>query len=201
MYEIFLKILEFIDYLGYLGIFVMTMIESTFIPIPAEITLIPAGYLISEGKMSWLMLILSSTCGTICGSLINYYIARTFGRQLLIKYGKFFLLNEEKLEKIESFFEKHGSISTFSGRLIPGLKHFIAFPAGLGKMPLKPFILYTALGGFILNTAAIAIGYFIGTNSDLIKKYVKQINFALFTIVVCVIIFYIWRRRMKSNLR
>jgi membrane protein DedA with SNARE-associated domain len=201
MYEIFLTILELVNYFGYLGIFFMTMIESTFIPIPSEITLIPAGYLVFEQKMSWFPLFISSVAGTVSGSLINYYIARKFGRQLLIKYGKIFFLNEEKLSKIEAFFESHGSISTFSGRLLPGIKHFIAFPAGLGKMPLKPFLVYTALGGSILNAILIGIGYFIGSNSDLIKQYLKQINFAMVVIVVCLVVFYIWKKRVKSNLR
>ncbi len=197
MYELFLKAVELVEYFGYLGIFIMTAIESTFVPIPAEITLIPAGYLVSTGKFNFFAVLLVSTAGTVCGSLANYFIALHFGRHLLTKYGKYFFLNQQKLSKIEDFFERHGAISTFSGRLLPGLKHFISFPAGLGKMPLKTFCLYTALGGAIWSIILLILGYVIGINADLIKKYIKQINFILFVTIVCIITFYVWQKKIK----
>lgn len=195
MYELFLKIVALVEYLGYFGIFIMTMIESTFLPIPSEITLIPAGFLISQGKMNGLLVLIISILGTLAGSLLNYAIAYKFGRSLLINYGRYFFLNPHKLSKIEAFFVKHGAISTFTGRLLPGVKHFISFPAGLGKMNLRLFCIYTSLGGAIWSLILILLGYFIGENSALIKAYIKQINFILFVTVVCIVALYLWLRQ------
>jgi membrane protein DedA with SNARE-associated domain len=197
MYELFLEFVSFVDSFGYLGIFIMTLIESTFIPIPAEVTLIPAGYLAQQGLLNaWLVWIVS-ICGVVCGSLINYYIAYHYGRYILIRYGKFFFINESKLAKIENFFHKHGAFSTFTGRLVPGVKHFISFPAGLSKMNLKKFFIYTALGGAIWCGIIIYLGYLIGENELLIKKYLKQINIMLIIFVSIMAALYIWKR--KSN--
>ena len=201
MLEIFMKIIEFVDSLGYIGIFIMTLIESTFVPIPAEITLIPAGYIVAEGKMNALIVLFCSTCGTVIGSLLNYFIARYYGRDLLLRYGNYFFMTQKRLESIELFFEKHGAISTFSGRMLPGLKHVISFPAGLAKMNLSKFVIYTALGGSIWNAILITLGYYIGQNQTLLKKYISQVNIAL--VVICVIsvtaYFLINRKRRKNK--
>ena len=139
MYEFFLEIVWLVESLGYFGLFFMTFIESTFIPIPAEITLIPAGYLVQKGEMNGILVWICATLGTLGGSLTNYYIAYFFGRKLFISKGKYFFMDKTKLEAIERFFLNHGAISTFTGRLLPGVKHFISFPAGLAKMDKKIF--------------------------------------------------------------
>ena len=157
----------------------MTFVESTFIPIPAEITLIPAGYLFYKGEMNGMFVLFVSSIGTLGGSLVNYYIAYFFGRKLFSKKGKYFFINESKLKTIENFFANHGIISVFTGRFIPGVKHFISFPAGLAKMSIKSFCLYTLVSGIIWCAILIALGYLIGENEFLIKKYLKQMNFVL----------------------
>jgi membrane protein DedA with SNARE-associated domain len=194
MYEFFLQVVWFVESLGYFGLFFMTFIESTFIPIPAEITLIPAGYLVQKGEMNGLLVWIASTLGTIGGSIVNYYIAYFFGRKLFINKGKYFFMNEKKLQTIERFFKNHGAVSTFTGRLLPGVKHFISFPAGLAKMDKRIFISYTAAGGAIWCAVLITLGYYIGENEHLIKKYLKQVNFALVVLVSAAIAFYIWRK-------
>ncbi|MFI4983965.1 MAG: DedA family protein [Rickettsiales bacterium] len=199
MYELFLKVVELVELFGYFGIFFMTFIESTFIPVPAEITLVPAGYLIQKGEMNFFLVWLVSTLGTMCGSLLNYAIAYHFGRALLIKYGKYMFMNQERLEAMEFFMKRHGAISMFSGRLLPGVKHFISFPAGLGRMDLKVFALFTFLGGALWCLILLVLGYMIGLNEGLITKYLKQINFILFVFVVCLVAFYVWKRRIKSQ--
>ena len=199
MYEIFLKFVELVELFGYLGIFIMTFIESTFVPIPSEVTLIPAGYLVAKSELSASLVMLWSILGTVGGSLFNYTIARYFGRALLLRYGKYFLINDERLQSIENFFKEHGAISTFSGRILPGIKHFISFPAGLGKMDLKVFCFYTAAGGAIWNGVLLVLGYFIGTNDDLIKKYIKQVNIGLILFIACLVSFYIWRSKKKKK--
>lgn len=199
MYELFLQIVELVESFGYFGIFIMTFIESTFIPIPAEVTLIPAGYLIQKGEMYAVAVWAVSVLGTLGGSLTNYYIAYHFGRKFLLKYGRYFFINEEKLKSMEYFMEKHGAISMFSGRLLPGIKHFISFPAGLGKMNIFVFSLYTVLGGAIWCAILLWLGHAIGENEHLIAKYLKQINFILFVSIVCLVAFYIWKKRIYSK--
>ncbi|OYW13927.1 MAG: hypothetical protein B7X02_01130, partial [Rhodospirillales bacterium 12-54-5] len=138
------------DQLGYFGLFVMTLIESTIIPMPIELTLIPAGYLVHQEKMNFLLALLASVLGTLAGSSCNYWLARKFGRGLLIRYGRYFMVNDEKLTKLEGFFRDHGVISTLTGRLLPGFRHCIALPAGLARMPFPKFLFYTGVGATIM---------------------------------------------------
>lgn len=198
MYELFLKLVELIESFGYLGIFIMTFVESTFVPIPAEVTLIPAGYLVHKGEMNFFLVLITSTLGTLCGALFNYYIAYFFGRRLFLNYGKYFFMNETKLQMIENFFEKHGAISTFTGRLLPGIKHFISFPAGLARMNTKLFTAYTFIGGFIWCLILISLGYVIGQNEGLIAKHLKQVNFVIVVLVSMLIAYYIWKNQVKT---
>lgn len=199
MYEFFLQVVWFVESLGYFGIFIMTFIESTFIPIPSEITLIPAGYLVQKGQMSGIIVLLVSIAGTLGGALANYYIAYFFGRLLFVDKGKYFFLNPSKLKKIEQFFAEHGAISVFTGRFLPGVKHFISFPAGLAKMNLKLFAIYTALGGAIWCAILITLGYIIGENEHLIKKYLKQLNLIFIILVSVLVIYYIWKKRQNKK--
>jgi membrane protein DedA with SNARE-associated domain len=185
--------------MGYLGIFLMTFVESTFVPIPAEVTLIPAGFLVHKGEMSFIGVWIASTLGTLGGSLFNYWIAYHYGRLLFIRYGQYFFMNEEKLQKIEVFFQKHGAFSTFTGRFLPGVKHVISFPAGLAKMDMKTFCIYTTLGGSLWCLVLIMVGYMIGHNEELIVKYLKQINFVIIVSISFLIAFYIWRQTRKAS--
>lgn len=199
MYSLFLKLIALVESWGYLGIFIMTFVESTFIPIPAEVTLIPAGYLVAQGQMEWYLVFICSVAGTLGGSLLNYFIAYHLGRKIFIRYGKYFFMDSKKLGSIEGFFKKHGAISTFTGRLLPGVKHFISFPAGLAKMPIKIFVLYTALGAAIWCGILIEVGYQIGENEHLIKKYIKQVNIGLILAVSAIISYYIWKISAKKK--
>lgn len=164
---------------GYLGIFIMMTIESSFIPFPSEIVLIPAGYLASQGDMSIGMIMSAALGGSMLGAFINYYLALTLGRKLLRRYGKYFFIKENALEKMDSYFSKHGHISTFTGRLIPGIRQLISIPAGLARMNLVQFSIYTALGAGIWALILTLLGYFIGANQELIDTYLKQITFSI----------------------
>ena len=181
---------------GYLGIFIMMTIESSFIPFPSEIVLIPAGYLASQGDMSIGMIMSAALGGSMLGAFINYYLALTMGRRLLTKYGKYFFIKENALEKMDSYFSKHGHISTFTGRLIPGIRQLISIPAGLARMNLVQFSIYTALGAGIWALILTLLGYFIGANQELIDTYLKQITMGIVgSLVVLGFIYYRYQKR------
>lgn len=169
---------------GYLGIFLLMTIESSFIPFPSEIVLIPAGYLASKGDMNIGMIMFSALVGSMAGAYINYYLALLLGRKILRKYGKYFFINENAIEKMDNYFEKHGHISTFIGRLIPGIRQLISIPAGLARMNLAVFSIYTALGAGIWAFILVMLGYAIGENQELIDTYLKQV-----TIIVLIALF------------
>jgi membrane protein DedA with SNARE-associated domain len=188
-----------VEHLGVWGIFIMTFLESTFMPIPSEITMIPAGYLVQQGKMDLVSVLLASIVGTIGGAYFNYWIARRYGRGLFLRYGKYFMMTPEKLVKLESFFEKHGAISTFIGRLIPGIRHYISFPAGLAKMDLKKFIIYTGLGGAIWMSVLLALGYHIGENKELMTVYMPMIKGGMLAFILLFGTFYIVRHNRRAK--
>jgi membrane protein DedA with SNARE-associated domain len=182
---------------GYLGIFIMMGIESSFIPFPSEIVLIPAGYLASKGDMSITMVMISALGGSMVGAFVNYYLALLLGRKILKKYGKYFFIKEEALSKMDSFFEKHGHISTFIGRLIPGIRQLISIPAGLARMNIGVFSLYTALGAGIWAFILVMLGYFIGENQELIDMYLKQITIAVLSLLIILGGWYMYYQKNK----
>lgn len=203
MYDLFARIIEIVVSLGYPGIFIMTFIEGTFVPIPSELTLIPAGYLVSKGEFAFWRVFFVASVGTFAGALFCYYIARFIGRKLLLKYGRYLWIDDKKLLRIEDFFKKHGSISVFIGRMLPAIKHVISFPAGLGRMSIKIFSIYSAAGSFIWVFIVVKLGYLIGDNEAMIGRYMKKLNIFLIVAIVAVIIAYalsrFLRKRIKQN--
>lgn len=200
MEDLVLWIVEWVKSMGYLGIFIMTMVESTFIPVPAEITMIPAGYLVQQGAMNGWLVMLSALLGTVTGALINYTIAYYFGRKLIMNYGRYFFMPQYKLIKMERYFEKYGIISTFIGRLLPGVRHYISFPAGLARMRLNLFILYTALGGGIWLAVLFILGYYIGENETVLKEYMIYIKLGLLLCLALFAAFFMWKRKRNKTM-
>ncbi len=184
---------------GYLGIFIMMAIESSFIPFPSEIVLIPAGYLASKGEMNIVFIMSSALSGSMVGAFVNYYLSLLLGRKLLIKYGKYFFIKEQTLQKMDDFFIKHGHISTFVGRLIPGIRQLISVPAGIAKMNIGIFSIYTALGAGIWALVLTLLGYFIGENQELIDIYLKQITMVVLLILVILSSVYIYYQSKKKD--
>ena len=171
-----------IDKIGYLGIFIGMFLESTFVPFPSEIIMVPAGVAASEGKFNLYLVILFGTSGSLSGAIFNYYLAIYCGRPILLKIGKYFFIKEKTIIGIETFFNKHGAISTFTGRLIPGVRQYISLPAGIAKMNFGTFCFYTAAGSAIWVTILTYLGFFIGENRELIKEYLH------IAILLCIVL-------------
>ncbi len=160
--------------LGYPGIVFLMAVESSFIPFPSEIVMPPAGYLVHEGKMSLVPVLLAGLAGSMIGALANYYLALWLGRPFFLRYGRYFFLKPDSLEKAERFFAKHGEITTFVGRLIPVIRQLISLPAGAARMPLGRFCLFTALGAGIWISILTWIGWLVGRNQDMLHQYLRN---------------------------
>lgn len=195
-------LLSIIEKFGYFGVIFFMALESSFVPFPSEIVVPPAGYLASQGKLNIVLVIFSGVLGSILGSLLNYWIAYRFGRGFLLKYSRYFFINEEKFNKFEVFFNTHGEITTFVGRLIPVIRQYISFPAGLVKMNLQRFIFYTGLGALIWCTILAYVGYFVGNNKDLIKENIDHIMYFVFPILILLVLIYIlvYKRKKKRQI-
>ena len=170
------SIVIFVNQIGYLGIFIGMFLESTIVPIPSEIVMIPAGIASAKGVMNIYLVTLVGIIGNIAGAVFSYYLALTLGRRIILKIGKYFFIKPETIIKIEEFFKKHGPLSVFIGRLLPGFRHFISLPAGLAKMNFKLFLFYTSIGATIWTSILSFSGYLIGENQELIIKYIKELS-------------------------
>ena len=186
--------------LGYPGIIILMALESSFFPFPSEVVMIPAGYLASKGEMNLILVITFGIFGSLAGALFNYWLAIRLGRPTLVKLGKRFLIPEEKLAKAEQSFRKHGEISMFVGRLIPVLRQYISFPAGLARMNLARFSLWTCLGAGIWMTILTFIGYYMGENEKLVSEWVHRAIFWIIAACVVLIVGY-WKFRNSGNKR
>lgn len=193
-------LLQTIGTLGYPGIFLLMAMESSIIPVPSELVMPPAGYLAQQGKMSMTLAILCGTFGSLVGAYANYFAAHYLGRPLILKYGKYVFITEEKFAKVEIFFLKHGEISTFIGRLLPVVRHLISLPAGLAGMNHLKFSLYTLLGAGLWVTVLTFIGYFIGSQQDLIMKYSHHALFVVLLLSSIIVAVYVWMQRRNRAL-
>ncbi|MEA3384382.1 MAG: DedA family protein [Campylobacterota bacterium] len=199
LYDVINFIVEKVSEFGYIGIFIMMFLESSFFPFPSEIVMVPAGYLASKGEMNILIAIFAGISGSLAGAVFNYFLAIKYGRAFIAKYGKYVLIKEETLVKMEDFFAKHGHISTFSGRLIPAVRQYISLPAGLARMDIWRFSLYTSLGAGIWVIILTLLGYFIGSNQELLDQYLKIIIISIVSILAIGIIIYI-RLKIKKDI-
>lgn len=195
-------LVETIGAMGYPGILLLMAMESSIIPVPSELVMPPAGYLAFQGRMNPWLAILAGTVGSLIGAYANYYTAHYLGRPLILKYGKYVLIPPDKFERVESFFLRHGEISTFIGRLLPVVRHLISIPAGLAGMNHLRFSLYTLLGAGIWCAILTWIGYALGEHQELVMAWSKQA--LLWVVLACIgmLAGYVWwhrRRSLKRN--
>ena len=193
-------LVDTIGRMGYTGIISLMFLESSFFPFPSEVVMPPAGYLAWKGEMSLTLVLLSGIAGSLLGALFNYWVAVKFGRPFLLRWGKYFFVSPESINKADEFFLKHGHVSTLVGRLLPVIRQYISLPAGIARMPLKTFTLYTSIGAGAWVIVLTFAGYLLGEHQDLLKEYLHVITIGC-VLLACAIAFGYWlvlRRRKKS---
>lgn len=198
----------FVENANYLFVFVFMTIESSFIPFPSEVVVPPAAYLActnagAGSDMNIYMVVVMATLGALCGAFINYYIALWIGRPVVYRFadsriGHACMINREKVEKAEAYFDKHGAISTFIGRLIPAIRQLISIPAGISKMNVGQFAIFTALGALVWNTVLALLGYWLSltVSPDMlfvkVEEYNKYLTWAGYGIALLCVAFILW---------
>jgi membrane protein DedA with SNARE-associated domain len=190
--------------LNYFTVALLMAIESTFLPLPSEIVVPFAAYKAAQGDLNVFLVVLFGTIGALSGSLINYTLAYYLGRPLVYKLadsriGKVFLLSKEKVISAENFFIRNGRTSTFIGRLVPGVRHLISIPAGLAKMNLRDFMLYTFVGAGIWNIILAIIGYYLYEIREQIFPYIGHILLAAGAVFVVYLIVKARREKKKNS--
>ncbi|KAB2823126.1 MAG: DedA family protein [Paludibacter sp.] len=192
--------------MNYGTITLLMTVESSFIPFPSEVVIPPAAYIASkdDSHLNIYLVVLFGTLGALLGAYINYFLALYLGRPILHKFadsklGHLFLLSSEKIQKAEDYFQTHGKTSTFVGRLIPGIRQLISIPAGLAKMNLIPFTLFTFLGAGIWNVVLALLGYLAHGQADLIDKYSHEIGYIIMGLVVVAGFVYLLKKLLKKK--
>lgn len=190
-------IVEFVATWGYTGIFVMMFVESSFVPFPSEIAMIPAGYLASQERMSATLAVLAGVGGSLGGAFLNYQLALRLGLPILERVGRYFFLKPESFEAAERYFDTHGEVTTFIARLIPGIRQLISVPAGLARMNLPRFFLYTGLGAGLWSTILVMVGYIAGEHEDMWRPLLGKTTGWVLIALVLVIGVYVHVHRKK----
>ena len=191
--------------LGYPGIVVLMAIESSILPLPSELVMPPAGYLAAKGQMDGVLAVAAGTLGSVIGALLNYGLALFVGEPLLRKYGKYVLVSARSLDRSEAFFRRHGEISTLIGRLLPVVRHLISIPAGVSRMNLRRFVLFTALGAGAWCAVLTYLGYIIGRHGERVEAVIGDyVHHALLSYVLPAVVlliggYVLWRRRGRAK--
>lgn len=203
-------LVDAVAWMGYPGITLLMALESSFFPFPSEVVMPPAGYAAAQGRLDIWLVFGSGLLGSLIGALFNYWFAIRVGRPLLHALGRGggllgLLFSEKTLDRSEHYFQRHGEISTFVGRLLPGIRQYISLPAGLARMRLDRFAFYTALGAGIWCAVLTWIGYYLGTqdlfNNEMVHQYVRRALLVALPALTLIVAFYIWRyrRRVKTG--
>lgn len=194
----------YMEHITYSTVFLLMVIESTFIPFPSELVIPPAAYKAANGDMNIFLIIIAGSLGAIVGSLFNYYMAKWLGNRLLIKFANtrlahLMMIDQSAIEKTEHYFLKHGKTSTLIGRLVPGIRHLISIPAGLANMKMRDFILFTAIGATAWNLILALLGYFFYSQKNILDKYYKELIIIIIAIGCAYVLYLIYKGLRKNN--
>lgn len=196
--------------LNYFTIFILMLLESTVVPVPSELVVSPAAYHAAAGNLDVWLVILFSTIGADVGASINYFVAYFVGRPVIYRFansrlGHLCLLNQEKVEKSEKYFDEHGAIATVTGRLLCGIRHLISLPAGLAKMNYWKFLVYTTIGAAAWHAILAALGWWMHSFipedqlEEQVVKYSHFIMYGILAVVVIAVAFFLGKKYMKKS--
>lgn len=188
---------------GYLGVFILMVLESMVAPVPSELVMPFAGFLVADGKLNLWLVIIVSSLASITGSLISYAVAYFGEKELIHKFGRFVFLDKEELEWTERWFRKHGSITIFISRFIPVVRHLISIPAGLARMDLKRFIFFTAVGATAWNTFLLWVGMELRERWQLVEQYSKPLDVLVVVLIIAAATYYgyrHWKRHKQKKI-
>lgn len=190
-----------IDALGYPGVAALIFLENLFPPIPSEAILPLAGFLAGQGRMVLPLVIVAATLGAVAGALVLYALGAWFGdrriRWLVNRYGRWLALTEDDLDLANGWFDRHGGKAVLLCRLLPIVRSLISIPAGLRRMPLSVFILYTALGAGLWNSVLVVAGWWLGENWEEVGDYVSYLEYPVIIAVILAIAWYVWKRLLN----
>lgn len=194
-------------YMGNINYFTVTLlmtIESSFIPFPSEVIIPPAAWKAAQGELNVYLVFTAGILGSLLGAVFNYFLALYLGRKVVYaladtKLAQLMLINRGAVEKSERYFLKYGNSSTFIGRLVPAVRQLISLPAGLSKMDLKAFLLYTTLGSGIWNAILAALGYYLYTQKETLNRYFEEISWALLGLGVLFLVYLILKTRRRRQ--
>ncbi|MDO5851609.1 MAG: DedA family protein [Methanobacteriaceae archaeon] len=192
-------VIYLIETFGYWGIFITMTLESACIPFPSEIIMCFAGFVVHNGKLDFLSIVLVGTLGNLVGSIIAYYIGLIGGRPLLEKYGKYIFITKNKLDLADRWFNKYGNATVFFSRVLPIIRTFISLPAGIAKMDIKKFIVYTTIGAFPWCLLLAYIGIQLGTHWMIVKDYFHILDLIIVIFAVIFIIYGIYKYKKNNN--
>lgn len=194
------------DNMNYTTIALLMTVESSFIPFPSEIVVPPAAYIASQpdSKLNIYLVVLFATIGAVLGALINYFLAIYLGRPIVYKFadskmGHILLLSKDKIQEAEIYFNRKGKISTFVGRLVPGIRQLISIPAGLARMNIANFLLYTFLGAGIWNAILAFVGYIAHGQQDLINKYSHELSYVFLGLIALFIVYVVVKKMINKK--
>lgn len=194
---------DVMDALGYVGLAFLVALENVFPPIPSEIILPLAGFNSSKGDMNVFLAILFATIGSVVGALILYYVGYVFGearvRAIVRKWGKWLGFKEGDIDSANIWFDRHGGLAVALCRVIPIVRSLISIPAGLRKMPMPVFVLYTAAGSLVWNSILITAGYILGDNWEHVEQYIGYLQYVIIALVLAVGSWWVWTRMIKPQ--
>ncbi len=206
MEELFRNVIEwYMGNINYVTVMILMAIESSFIPFPSEIVVPPAAWKAAQGDLNIFLVVLFATVGALLGALLNYYLSLFIGRTLIYRFSNtrlahLMMIHPSSIKKAEDYFLKHGRSSTFIGRLVPAVRQLISIPAGLAKMDIWNFVLYTVLGSTLWNISLAALGYFLYTQKDLLDRYFHELSLLTAILGVLFVVYLVWKAfRRKSN--
>ncbi|WP_036479852.1 DedA family protein [Myxosarcina sp. GI1] len=192
-----------VDSLGYVGIGLLMLLENLFPPIPSELIMPLAGFAVIQGKLQLVYVIVAGVIGSVLGALPWYYLGKVWGlrriKRFVDRYGKWLSVSSEDIDRARQWFQKRGRETTCFSRLVPGVRTYISVPAGISKMPLLPFLVYSTIGTALWVSFLTYAGFLLGENYDRVKQYLAPVSTIVLVVFVVAFVFWIIRRNVKQK--